>query len=67
MSTVSRARPGGPSFAADNKRVRITIGNGSRVEVMHGQMVSESANWIIHTELYRAPHPASEKGKQWHR
>ena len=50
MSTVSRARPGGPSFAADGKRVRITIGNGSRVEVMRGQLVSESANWIIHSD-----------------
>ena len=50
MSTVSRARPGGPSFAADGKRVRITIGNGSRVEAMRGQLVSESANWIIHSD-----------------
>ena len=50
MSTVSRVRPGGPSFAADGKRVRITIGNGSRVEAMRGQLVSERANWIIHSD-----------------
>ena len=64
MSTVSRARPGGPSFAADGKRVRITIGNGSKVEAMRGQRVSERANWIIHTELYGVPHPAAEKDKR---
>ena len=50
MSTASRARPGGPSLAADGKRVRITIGNGSRVEAMRGQLVSERANWIIHSD-----------------
>ena len=47
MSTVSRARPSGPSFAADGKRVRITIAN---VEAMRGQLVSEHANWIIHSD-----------------
>ena len=56
MSTVSRARPGGPSFEVDGKRVRITIGNGSRVEAMRGQLVRERANWI--------PHPAAEKDKR---
>ena len=50
MLTASGARPGEPSFAADGKRVRITIGNGSRVEAMPGQLVSERANWIIHSD-----------------
>ena len=50
MSTVSRARPDGPSFAADGKRVRITIGNGSRVEAMRGQLVNERANRIMHSD-----------------
>ena len=50
MSTVSRTRAGGPSFAVDGKRVRIAIGNGSRAEVMRGQLVSERANWIIHSD-----------------
>ena len=65
MLTVSRARPGGPPFAADGKRVRITIGNGSRAEVLHEQMVSESGNWIIHSDTlnYRVPHPAAENDK----
>ena len=51
----------------DGKRVRITIGNGSRVGAMRGQLVSKSTNWIIrilgYTELYRVPHPAAEKDK----
>ena len=63
MSTV---RPGGPSFAEDSKRVRITIGNGSRVEAMRGHLVSERTNWITlgYTELYGVPHPAAEKDKR---
>ena len=44
--SVPRAKPGGPSFAADGKRVRIS--NGSRVEELCGQLVSKSANLIIH-------------------
>ena len=51
MSTVSSARPGGPPFAVDGKRVRITIGNGSGAEVMRGQLVSKSANWNIHSDI----------------
>ena len=50
MSTV---RPGGPSFAADGNRVRITIGNSSSEEMMRGQLVSEHANWIIHLDTLR--------------
>ena len=50
MLTASRARPSGPPFAADSKRVRITICNGSGVEVLREQMVSESTNWIIHAD-----------------
>ena len=42
-----KARPGGPPFAADSRRVRITIRNGSRMEVICGKLVSESTNWII--------------------
>ena len=51
MSTVSKARLGGQSFAAGGKRVRITIGNGSRVEAMRGQLVRKRANWIIHSDI----------------
>ena len=47
MSTVSIARPDRPPITADGKRVRITIGNGPRAEVICGELVSESANWII--------------------
>ena len=47
MSIVSRSRPGGPPVRADGKRVRITIGNGSRVVEIHGELVIESTNWII--------------------
>ena len=50
LSTVSRARRGGPPFAADGKRVRITIGNGSRVETIRAD----------YTLSYRIPHPAAE-------
>ena len=51
MSTVSRARPGGPPILADGKRVkRISIGNGSRSEAIGGELVSESANWIIRSD-----------------
>ena len=33
------------------KRVKITIGNGSRVEVIIcGQLVSECASWITHSD-----------------
>ena len=42
-STVSRARPGGPPISTDGKRVRITIGNGSRSEAPHGELVSSYA------------------------
>ena len=53
MSTVSRARPGGPPtcISADGKRVKITIGNGSRLEAIHGELVSKSANWIIRLDV----------------
>ena len=47
MSTASRARPVGPPISADSKRVRIAIGNGSRLEAIRGELVSERANWII--------------------
>ena len=47
MSTVTRARPGESPFAVDSKRVRVTICNGSKLEVIRGQLVNESANWII--------------------
>ena len=51
MLTVSRAKPGGPPISADGKRVRLTIGNGSRVvEALRGELVSESANWIIYSD-----------------
>ena len=39
MVIVSIARPGRPPFAADNKGVRITIGNGSRVKSIRGELV----------------------------
>ena len=48
--TVSRARPGGPPISTDNKRVRITIGNGSRLQAINGELMSKSANWIIHSD-----------------
>ena len=41
---VVRARPGGLPFAADSRRVSITI---KRVEAMRGKLVSVSANWIM--------------------
>ena len=47
MLTVSRVRPGGPLISADDKRVRITIGNGSRSEAIPGELVSNSANWFM--------------------
>ena len=40
MTTVSRAKPGGPPFVADGKRMRITVGNGSRVEAICEQLVN---------------------------
>ena len=51
MSTISRARPGGAPFVVDGKRVTITIGNGSGVEAMRGQLVSKSANLTISDTL----------------
>ena len=30
--------------------MRITVGNGSRVEAICGELVSESANWIIRSD-----------------
>ena len=47
MLTASSARPGGPAFSADDERVRITIGNGSRTEAICRELVSENTNWII--------------------
>ena len=34
-------------FIADGKKVRITIGDSSRAEAIHGELVSESTNWTI--------------------
>ena len=58
MSIVPRARPGGPPFAVDGRRVRIATGNGSGAEAMRGQLVSESA--LEYTLLYIVHHPAVE-------
>ena len=40
--------------------MRITISNGSRVEAKHGQLVSESTNWIIHSDTLSSPSSSGE-------
>ena len=50
ISTVSRIRSGEPPLAPDGIRVIITIGNGSRIEALHGKLVSKSTDRIVHSD-----------------
>ena len=67
MSTVSRAIPGGPPISADSKRVRITLDNGSRLEAIHGELVSKSTNWIICLDILEDTLAIDLLIQQWRR
>ena len=73
MSTVFRARPGGPPFTTDGKRARISIGNGSREEAIprniYVQVVGEREHRLDHNNMlgdasYQVSHGAVEMVNQ---
>ena len=64
MSTVSKARHGGPLFKVDGKRVRITISNDSGGNTWAAGE-QENAKWIIRSDAFnRLPHPTADKDKR---